>query len=54
MHLAGKFFGAEATGAPDSLHPVISVAAGIGRDPTWSASTCSGMPPSTLTRPLGR
>lgn len=33
IHPAGKFFGLEVKGAPDSLNPVISVAAGIGRDP---------------------
>lgn len=33
LHPAGKFFGLEAQGAPDSLEPVISVAAGIGRNP---------------------
>ena len=33
IHPAGKFFGVEVPGAPDSLNPVISVAAGIGRNP---------------------
>ena len=33
MHPAGKFLGVEVPGAPDSLNPVITVAAGIGRNP---------------------
>jgi mannan endo-1,4-beta-mannosidase len=33
IHPAGKFLGVEVPGAPDSLNPVISVAAGIGRNP---------------------
>jgi glycosyl hydrolase family 26 len=30
---AGKFFGIEANGAPDSLNPVMNVAASVGRNP---------------------
>jgi len=33
VHPAGKFLGIEVPGAPDSLNPIISVAAGIGRNP---------------------
>ena len=33
IHPAGKFFGLEADGAPDSLSPVINVAASVGRNP---------------------
>jgi len=33
IHPAGKFFGLEANGAPDSLNPVVNVAASVGRDP---------------------
>jgi len=33
IHPEGKFFGLEADGVPDSLNPVITVAASVGRDP---------------------
>jgi hypothetical protein len=33
IHPAGKFFGLETNGAPDSLSPVINVAASLGRNP---------------------
>lgn len=33
IHPAGKFFGLEVNGAPDSLSPVINVAASVGRNP---------------------
>jgi mannan endo-1,4-beta-mannosidase len=33
IHPVGKFFGLETNGAPDSLNPVLNVAASIGRNP---------------------